>query len=110
MEAVPQEILYYRDAHGYEPFREWVYSLSDQRAIEKIEARLIRMGSGNFGDHRSVGSGVYELRIHFGPGYRIYFGRLGTGVIVLLAGGDKSTQVKDVQKAQAYWYDYRSSL
>jgi putative addiction module killer protein len=108
MEPVPQEVLYYKTANGREPFRDWFLSLQDARVRQKIEARLARVRSGNFGDCHFVGSGVVELRVHFGPGYRIYFGRLGNQVIVLLAGGDKQSQTKDIERAQIYWNDYRS--
>jgi len=63
---------------------------------------------GNFGDCKSLGDGVFELRMTFGPGYRVYFGREGEQVIVLLCGGDKSTQDKDIGRAKAAWTDYRS--
>lgn len=65
---------------------------------------------GNLGDHRSVGDGVFELRLDFGPGYRIYFGRIGHQVILLLTGGDKSSQTKDITKAKQYWNDYKESV
>ncbi|GAB4194869.1 MAG: hypothetical protein Fur006_40860 [Coleofasciculaceae cyanobacterium] len=58
------------------------------------------------GDYRSVGEGVYELRIDYGPGYRVYFGQVGTTIVLLLCGGDKSTQVADIRKAKEYWADY----
>ncbi len=64
------------------------------------------MEDGNLGDCSVVGAGVYEMRIHFGPGYRVYFGQEGTHIIVLLCGGDKSTQAKDIKRAQEYWADY----
>jgi putative addiction module killer protein len=65
---------------------------------------------GNFGDVRSVGDGVQELRIHFGPGYRVYFGRVGDAVIILLCGGDKGSQDRDIERAQEYWRDHRSTI
>ena len=81
---------------------------SQLRARAKIRARLDRVEEGNLGDYKSVGEGVFELRIDYGSGYRIYFGQEGSRIIILLCGGDKSTQAQDIRKAQEYWEDYRS--
>lgn len=67
---------------------------------------MLRLRLGNFGDAKSVGGGVYELRVDLGPGYRIYYGLEGIRVVVLLVGGDKATQTKDIESAKAYWADY----
>ena len=67
------------------------------------------MAEGNFGNSRSVGSGVYELRLHFGSGYRIYFGEVGDTVVLLLCGGDKSSQARDIRRAKTYWLDYKEN-
>ena len=72
----------------------------------RIRIRLERLAMGNPGDHKPVGRGVQELRMTWGPGYRIYFGQEGEKVVILLAGGDKDTQSADIPKAQAYWADY----
>ncbi len=69
--------------------------------------RLDRVSLGNFGDCRSVGEGVQELRIDYGPGYRVYFGQLGSTIVLLLCGGDKSAQAKDINLAHYYWSEYR---
>jgi putative addiction module killer protein len=82
-------------------FEEWMGGLRDDRARAKIAARIDRMTSGNPGDAVSVGDGVSELRIHYGPGYRVYFTRRGLTLIMLLCGGDKSTQAKDIKTAKA---------
>lgn len=82
-------------------YRDWYTHLRDQRARLRITARIRRASLGNLGDFRSVGPGVSELRIAYGPGYRIYFTRRGSAVIVLLAGGDKSTQAHDIERARA---------
>ena len=82
-------------------FRAWVARLSDQRARGRIVARLARASLGNLGDARSVGGGVSELRIDYGPGYRVYFTRAGRRVVLLLCGGDKSTQERDIVRAKA---------
>ncbi len=71
-----------------------------------VRARLNRIRLGNFGDCKSVGGGVEELRIDFGPGYRVYYGREGSLVVVLLCGGDKRTQARDILTAQKYWKEY----
>ncbi len=81
-------------------FRHWLSDLPDQRARERITKRLIRMKTGLLGDVRSVGGGVSEIRVDEGPGYRLYFTRRGTAIILLLLGGDKSTQARDISLAQ----------
>ncbi|RKZ91012.1 MAG: hypothetical protein DRR19_08385 [Candidatus Parabeggiatoa sp. nov. 1] len=68
--------------------------------------RIDRLIRGHFGDSKSVGEGVYELRIDYGPGYRVYFGKVGLTIVLLLCGGDKSTQQVDIHKAKTYWHDY----
>ncbi len=84
------------------PFAEWLNSLRDRRARVRTNSRLRRVGFGNLGDCRSVGEGVFELRIDYGPGYRVYFGQVGTTILLLLCGGDKSTQAEDIRKAKEY--------
>jgi putative addiction module killer protein len=96
----------YEDLRGKYPFEEWFKGLKDRKAKAMITNRLNRVSLGNFGDFKSVGQGVYELRIQFGPGYRIYFGKENSRLVILLAGGDKSNQMKDIEKAKRYWADY----
>ena len=84
-------------------FREWLVSLRDQRARARILARIRLAELGNFGDYEPVGEGVMEMRIHDGPGYRVYYARTGNTVYLLLTGGDKSTQKRDIAKAIAIW-------
>ena len=81
-------------------FRKWERQLRDQRAKALIAARIFRLVNGLPGDVRPVGQGVNELRIHYGPGYRIYFKKTGTEVVILLCGGNKSTQQRDIERAQ----------
>ena len=100
----------YQDTHGNEPFEGWLGSIRDKRTLARIDGRLRRVRLGNLGDHRSVGNGVFELCLDFGPGYRIYFGRIGRQAILLLTGGDKSSQTKDIAKAKQYWNDYKESV
>ncbi|WP_315728701.1 MULTISPECIES: type II toxin-antitoxin system RelE/ParE family toxin [unclassified Bradyrhizobium] len=81
-------------------FTRWLATLSDQRARLQIVRRIARVAAGNFGDAKSVGDAVNELRIDYGPGYRVYFTRRGKAVVILLCGGDKGTQSKDIRKAK----------
>jgi putative addiction module killer protein len=107
MTAQPRDIRRYVTRDGKIPFAQWLDSLRDIKTKTKIAQRLNQVTLGNLGDYKSVGSGVYELRIDYGSGYRIYFGQIGTTIILLLCGGDKKTQAKDIQIAQSYWQDYR---
>ena len=81
-------------------FRRWERKLRDQRAKALIAARIFRLANGLQGDVKSVGDGIGELRVHFGPGYRIYFKKVGGKIIVLLCGGDKTSQARDIEKAK----------
>ena len=83
------------------PFNEWLLSL-DRTARLRIEMRLDRIRTGNFGDYKSLGNGLYELRLFFGPGYRIYYGIVGEKVVLLLGGGQKRGQSRDIKKANEY--------
>jgi putative addiction module killer protein len=102
--------IIYKTISGAEPYQEYVDSLKDREGAAKIWARVTRAEMGNLGDHRSVGQGVVELKIDFGPGYRVYIGLHGQEVIVLLCAGDKRTQSQDIAKAKSYWEDYRRNL
>ncbi|KYC39821.1 addiction module killer protein [Scytonema hofmannii PCC 7110] len=108
MEAQPREIQRYTTPEGRIPFDEWFDSLRDVKAQVKIEARFERVRLGNLGDYRSVGEGVCELKIDYASGYRIYFGQVGTTIVLLLCGGDKSSQDQDIPQAIKYWKEYRS--
>lgn len=108
MEVIPKELQIYVTQGGQAPFSEWLSSLHDARARAKVRVRLDRIRLGNFGDCRGVGEGVQELRIDYGPGYRVYFGQVGLTIVILLCGGEKSTQNKDIDLAKQYWSDYRS--
>ena len=99
--------IIYKTETGIEPYSEYVDSLRDREGAAKIRTRITRAELGNLGDHRSVGHGVIELRIHHGPGYRVYIGLHGMELIVLLCAGDKSSQGKDIRKTMRYWEDYR---
>lgn len=107
MEATPKELQIYVTEDGRVPFSDWLASLRDLKARAKIRVRLDRVSLGNLGDCLGVGDGVLELRIDYGPGYRIYFGQEGATIVLLLCGGDKSTQAKDLEQAKRYWNEYR---
>jgi len=103
---VERTILLFETKNGVCPFSEWLSNLRDVKARAVIRARLERVRLGNLGDCKSVGDGVSEIRIAFGPGYRVYFGYDGRTLVVLLCGGDKSTQKKDIVKAKLLWSEY----
>lgn len=98
----------YLTRDGRNPFRAWLETL-DRATRARIQARVLRFELGNLGDHKSVGGGVFEARLPFGPGYRIYFGRAEHGVILLLCGGDKSTQRRDIREARGFWAEYEEA-
>lgn len=106
MEVKPKNIVNYETANGKCPIREWLDRL-DFTTTARIEARLKRIALGNFGDVKPVGQGVSELRIKFGAGYRVYFAQHGEEIIILLCGGDKSSQDKDVETAKSYLQDFK---
>lgn len=100
-------VLEYLDEQGHSPYYNWLSGLKDARTRAKIMMRVDRMALGLFGDVEPIGEGLSELRIHYGPGYRVYFGKEGNQVYLLLCGGDKSSQSKDIKKAKAYWKDHK---
>ena len=106
MTSQPREVRRYIKPDGRIPFAEWLESLRDGKVGTIITKRLDRVSSGNLGDYKSVGEGVCELRIKYGPGYRVYFGQIGTTIVLLLCGGDKSTQDRDIGTAIEYWREY----
>lgn len=89
-------------------FEKWLRSIVDIRSRRKITLRIQRLKLGNFGDYKSVGKEIYELRIHFGPGYRIYFAKKGELFVILLVGGDKSSQSKDITQSQLLWQEIKN--
>lgn len=99
------EVVEYVLSNGHCPFAEW-FDCLDHQAAAKVAAAVERMRAGNFGDHKSVGGGVMERRINYGPGYRIYFGRDGARLVILVGGGTKSRQSSDIQCAQMTWAEY----
>jgi putative addiction module killer protein len=101
------EIVRYQREDGTEPYTEWFRRLRDAPARTIIARRLRRVETGNFGDSKPVGEGVSELRIDAEPGYRVYFGMRGTMLVILLCGGDKSSQDSDIAKAKTLWADWK---
>jgi putative addiction module killer protein len=97
----------YLTESGQSPFSEWLIGLRDVRARALVRTRLDRVSLGNIGDFASLGDGVFELRVFYGPGYRVYYGLVGDAVMLLLLGGTKGTQKKDIRTAKAYLADYR---
>src|SRR5436190_6781604 len=105
--AMAKEFRIYRTKDGKEPFIEWLESLKDKTGRANITNRLNRVAHGNYGDCESVGNGIHELRIHYGPGYRVYFSEQHETIILLLLGGSKRTQAKDIKKAKQFWAEFR---
>ena len=105
----PRELRLYRTSAGRSPFSEWYDSIQDLNLQSRIDKRLEQIANGNFGDHRTVGEGVFELRFHFGPGYRIYFGEVDNTIVLLLCAGDKSSQARDIRRAKDYWSQYKET-
>jgi len=101
------DLIHYADADGKDHFGRWLESLSDVQAQARVSARLIRLHRGNFGDCRAVGEGVWEIRIDWGPGYRVYYAIAGKQAILLCEGVNKRTQATDIQRAIARWKDWQ---
>lgn len=101
-------VLHYQTAEGRFPYREWVESIADRKARAAVLARVDRLAFGTFGDWKAVGEGVCELRVHLGGGFRVYFGRKGRAVVILLCGGAKGSQESDIKQAKKYWSDYET--
>jgi putative addiction module killer protein len=104
--TIPKRVIVYAKKSGKEPFTEWLYSLRDVMGRKRILARVSRLQQGHYGDCEPVGEGVSELRLFFGSGYRVYFGEQNNQIVVLLCGGDKGNQDKDIEQAKAYWKEY----
>jgi putative addiction module killer protein len=101
------KVVEYLDPHGTSPFGRW-FATVESRAASKVVVAIARMGQGNLSNAKSVGSGVLEYRIDYGPGYRVYFGRDGDQLVVLLIGGTKQRQQRDISAAKSYWQTYRA--
>ena len=101
------EVFRYQTADGEEPVTRWLQSLRDKQAQAKVRIRLKRLEAGIFGDCKPVGDGVLELREHLGAGFRVYFGRHGISIVILLCGGLKKNQPADIKTAKSYWADWK---
>jgi len=97
------EIEHYLTETGHNPFAQWYDELRERKVKQAIDRRLLRVALGNFGDCKPCRGGVWEMRIDFGPGYRVYYARHGQSVVLLLSGGGKRTQQTDISKACEYW-------
>lgn len=104
-----KQIIIYTDENGHEPYCSWIDSLKDKKGQQRIRTRIRRLAEGHYGDCNSVGEGVLELRMFFGPGYRVYFCEDADNIVVLLCGGDKDTQSQDIKNAKAYCKDYKDN-
>jgi putative addiction module killer protein len=100
------EIRHYVTATGKDPYQQWLDGLKDLKGRVIIQRRIDRVANGNFGDHRFCRDGVWELRIDYGPGYRVYYAPAGETVVLLLCGGSKRSQSADIEEAARYWADY----
>jgi putative addiction module killer protein len=100
-------LRYYIKPNRKSPFSEWLGKIKNHTTRSRIERRLERMERGNYGDYKNLGDGVYELKLDFGAGYRIYFAEIDNIVILLLCGGNKSTQSKDIVLAKEYWQEIK---
>ncbi|WP_322745524.1 type II toxin-antitoxin system RelE/ParE family toxin [Plectonema radiosum] len=103
----PKALKVYTLQDGKEPYTEWLENLKDYTIRARIIRRVERLKQGNYGDWKSVGDGVLELRFFFGSGYRVYIGEAEDDLVILLCGGDKDTQDRDIQKAKKYWQAYQ---
>jgi putative addiction module killer protein len=101
------QLLRYQQSDGCEPLTEWLNALSDKAAQARIRVRLRNLQAGNWSDAVPVGSGVIELRIHLGPGYRVYCARHGKSIVILFCGGDKRSQKTDIKLAKEFWVEWK---
>lgn len=108
MQIIARDVRNYITPEGRNPFRQWLTQLRDKRARANIQRRIARLQEGNFGDCKRLNRDLYELRIDYGPGYRVYFGLFTSHVVILLCGGQKGTQRRDIARAQNYWNEIRS--
>lgn len=109
MQAKPRSIDYYKTRTGKEPAKEWLSSVKDTLTQAILYKRIRQAGLGQFGKARNLGDGIWELKVDYGPGYRLYYGIHGDELILILMGGSKRTQTADIKKARAYWIDWKET-
>lgn len=102
-------LVVYEKENGKCPFLEWLNNLKDIKARATIRARIERVALGNLGDCKSLKHDIFEIRIHYGPGYRVYFGKDGLRLKVILYGGNKNSQKRDIEKANKLWKEYQNA-
>jgi putative addiction module killer protein len=106
IKAGPKVLKIYITSDGKQPYSEWLRNLRDSMTVARIRTRIDRIEEGNLGQYKSLGTGLFEFKFSFGPGYRVYFAVDGDRIVLLLSGGDKGSQRKDIEKAREYWTDY----
>ena len=104
-----KNIIIYEQANGKKPYTQWLNSLRDPATRRRIIRRLLKLQHGHYGDFKAVGDGVLEMRFFFGSGYRVYFAEEGDTIVVLLCGGDKDSQPRDIELAKQYWQEYQTN-
>ncbi len=109
MQIKQRAVDYYRTPAGKEPAKEWLSSIKDKLTQAILYKRIRQAGLGQFGKTRNVGDGVWELKIDYGPGYRVYYGIHGDELILILTAGSKRTQAADIKKARAYWIEWKET-
>ena len=107
MHTLMIEVIAYQDSNGHKPYAEWLGNLTDKQAKARILVRVNRMAAGNFGDCKPLRDGLQELRIDYGPGYRVYLSRQGPVLVLLLCGSDKSDQNRAIKQAIDYLNDWK---
>jgi putative addiction module killer protein len=107
MEASERTVQYHRTADGKFPFKDWLDGIADRKVLAAVDARIARFRGGNLGKSEPIGGGVSENKIDYGPGYRLYYGIDGKDIVILLLGGNKSTQNADIKTAQGYWEEHK---
>jgi putative addiction module killer protein len=109
VEAQPRELRVYESPSGTHPYEDWLNGLRDTKSRGRIRVNVARLADGNFSNCEPVGDNVHELKMDFGPGYRVYFGEDGQNLIILLIGGDKKSQSRDIRIAKEFWQEYKES-
>jgi putative addiction module killer protein len=110
MENDIKQIIFYETEKGKQPFTQWLNSIKDRNTQSRILTRIYRLKIGNYGNFKRLDNELIELKYQFGPGYRVYCSEIGNMIVLLLCGGDKSNQSKDIEKAKGYLNDYKERI